>query len=207
MEVGQEIRRLREARAWSQAKLAAAADMGVSGVSQIETGIRNPSAVTLGKLARALDVEVADLFPKAAAPRKSGPSEKPNELQRRDETVAAWLHAQPVEVKKSCISLLYRGDIDATEESEELEEYLEDAAALVTTATEAGIPLGDFATFMLEANPEEVADALFGGVAYVERWSIARGFFDALGDLMRRGRLRPGALADRLKIVQLAYAR
>lgn len=68
MGVGREIRRLREERGWSQTKLAAGADMGVSGVSQIETGARNPSAVTLAKLAGALGVEVSDFFPKAPAP-------------------------------------------------------------------------------------------------------------------------------------------
>jgi transcriptional regulator with XRE-family HTH domain len=68
MTVAQEIRRLREEKGWSQTKLAAAADMAVSGVSQIETGVRNPSAVTLTKLANALEVEVADLFPKGQAP-------------------------------------------------------------------------------------------------------------------------------------------
>lgn len=67
-DVGQEIRRLREQRGWSQAKLAVAAEMAVSGVSQIENGKRNLSTATLVKLARALDVEVADFFPKAEAP-------------------------------------------------------------------------------------------------------------------------------------------
>ncbi len=67
-EVGREVRRLREARGWGQTKLAAAADMAVSGVSQIENGHRNPNSATLIKLARALDVEVVDLFPKAQAP-------------------------------------------------------------------------------------------------------------------------------------------
>jgi transcriptional regulator with XRE-family HTH domain len=67
-EVGREIRRLREARGWGQTKLAAAADMAVSGVSQIENGHRNPNSATLVKLARALDVDVADLFPKGQAP-------------------------------------------------------------------------------------------------------------------------------------------
>jgi transcriptional regulator with XRE-family HTH domain len=33
-------------------------------VSQIENGVRNPSAVTLQKLAGALDAEVTDFFPK-----------------------------------------------------------------------------------------------------------------------------------------------
>jgi transcriptional regulator with XRE-family HTH domain len=68
MEVGREIRRLREARGWSQAKLAGDTGMGVSGISQIETGARNPSAATLWKFAGALGVEVGDLFPKAQNP-------------------------------------------------------------------------------------------------------------------------------------------
>ena len=68
VEVGREIRRLREARGWSQAKLAGDTGMGVSGISQIETGARNPSAVTLWKMAGALGVEVGDLFPKAQSP-------------------------------------------------------------------------------------------------------------------------------------------
>jgi transcriptional regulator with XRE-family HTH domain len=42
--------------------------MAVSGVSQIENGHRNPNSATLIKLARALDVDVADLFPKGQAP-------------------------------------------------------------------------------------------------------------------------------------------
>lgn len=68
MEVGPEIRRIREAKGLSQTKVAASADMSVSGLSQIETGARNPSAVTLTKLAKALEVEVGDLFPKDQAP-------------------------------------------------------------------------------------------------------------------------------------------
>ena len=69
MNVGAEIRRAREAKGWSQAKLAGASDMGVSGISQIETGARNPSVATLAKIAEALGVDVADLFPKKAQPR------------------------------------------------------------------------------------------------------------------------------------------
>src|SRR3954447_17220952 len=68
MDVGKEIRRLREARGWSQAKLAGASGMGTSGISQIETGARNPSAATLSKIADALGVEVRDLFPLDQAP-------------------------------------------------------------------------------------------------------------------------------------------
>lgn len=68
MDVGREIRRLRESKGWSQAKLAGETGMGISSVSQIETGVRNPSAATLWKIAEALGVGIADLFPKAQSP-------------------------------------------------------------------------------------------------------------------------------------------
>ncbi len=90
-EVGKEIRRLREAKGWGQTKLAAAADMAVSGVSQIENGRRNPNSATLVKLARALGVEVADFFPKAEA--QLWPGEAP-ELRSALSPNAARLHAQ-----------------------------------------------------------------------------------------------------------------
>jgi transcriptional regulator with XRE-family HTH domain len=66
--VGHEVKRLREEREWSQAKLAVEANMSVSGVSMIENGQRNLTTTTLAKLANALDVEVADLFPKVQTP-------------------------------------------------------------------------------------------------------------------------------------------
>ncbi len=72
-DVGKEVRRLREAKGWGQTKLAAAADMAVSGVSQIENGRRNPNSATLIKLARALGVEVRDLFPLAQSPLPEPP--------------------------------------------------------------------------------------------------------------------------------------
>jgi transcriptional regulator with XRE-family HTH domain len=61
--VGKEVRRLREAKGWSQAKLAVETGMAVSGISQIENDRRNPNSATLTKLAKALEVGVADLFP------------------------------------------------------------------------------------------------------------------------------------------------
>lgn len=66
--VGREVKRLREKRGWSRTKLAAAADMSASGVSMIESGQRNLTTTTLAKLAEALDVGVAELFPKAEEP-------------------------------------------------------------------------------------------------------------------------------------------
>lgn len=66
--VGHEVRRLRKARGWNQAKLAVEANMAPSAVNQIENGKRNPGATSLEKLAKTLEVEVADLFPKTSAP-------------------------------------------------------------------------------------------------------------------------------------------
>lgn len=85
MDVGREIRRLREARGWSQAKLAGDTGMGVSGISQIETGTRNPSAVTLAKIAGALGVEVGNLFPKEQAPLPD------LEDERRTPSLQSWI--------------------------------------------------------------------------------------------------------------------
>jgi transcriptional regulator with XRE-family HTH domain len=67
-EVGAEIRRLREERGWTGAQLAVYAGMAPSAVSQIETGRRSPNTGSLAKIAKALGVEVVDLFPIGQAP-------------------------------------------------------------------------------------------------------------------------------------------
>jgi transcriptional regulator with XRE-family HTH domain len=55
--------------------------MGGSGISQIETGTRNPSVTTLSKIAEALGVEVTDLFPKEQAPLPDLDGERRPSLQ------------------------------------------------------------------------------------------------------------------------------
>ena len=64
----QEVRQLRQERGWNQTELAFRSRLAPSVISQIENGKRDPSAGTLKKLAKALEVEVADLFPKAQSP-------------------------------------------------------------------------------------------------------------------------------------------
>ena len=71
--VGREVKRLREAKDWSQAKLAVEAGMSVSGVSMIENGHRNLSTATLAKLAQALDVGIGDFFPTGQEPLPEAP--------------------------------------------------------------------------------------------------------------------------------------
>jgi transcriptional regulator with XRE-family HTH domain len=87
--VGSEIRRLREGKGWTGAQLAVYAGMAPSAVSQIETGKRNPNTGSLAKIAEALGVEVADLFPKAQAPL---PLEEGKLMDRSE--VQAWLREQ-----------------------------------------------------------------------------------------------------------------
>ena len=63
-----EVKRLRLAREWNQTELAFHAGLAPSVISEIENGKRDPSARTLRKLAEALEVDVAELFPKGQAP-------------------------------------------------------------------------------------------------------------------------------------------
>jgi transcriptional regulator with XRE-family HTH domain len=83
----QEVRRLRKARGWNQTELAFYAGLAPSVISQIENGKRSPNASTLEKLAKALGVNVGDLFPKTQAPLPFDEQEE----QRRSLYLAAWV--------------------------------------------------------------------------------------------------------------------
>ena len=69
--VGEEVKRLRQAKGWTQEQLAVYAGSSQPTVNLLEAGKRNPSASTLEKLARALEVEVVQLFPKLQTPQPS----------------------------------------------------------------------------------------------------------------------------------------
>src|SRR5215211_7220076 len=63
-----ELRRIRKERGLSQQRLAGLANVDKVTIVHIENGKVSPKIDTLAKLAAALDVELADLFPKAQAP-------------------------------------------------------------------------------------------------------------------------------------------
>lgn len=63
--VGREIRRVREECGLNQTQLAALIGTGPAAISRIENGKQSPNTETLEKIAKALKVEVGDLFPKA----------------------------------------------------------------------------------------------------------------------------------------------
>jgi len=59
---GRRIRHLREARGWSQERLAAEAQLHATYISEVEHGKRNISIDNIAKLAEALGTPVAVLF-------------------------------------------------------------------------------------------------------------------------------------------------
>lgn len=64
-ELAAAVRALRRRRGLSQERLAHAADLHPSYVSQLESGRANPSWGTMRRVARALDVALADLAAEA----------------------------------------------------------------------------------------------------------------------------------------------
>lgn len=79
-----EVKRIRNERGLSQQRLADQAGVNKVTLIRIEHGTGNPNVETLEKIARALDVEVADFFPKAE------PSLFDTGEQRRDKYLP-WL--------------------------------------------------------------------------------------------------------------------
>jgi transcriptional regulator with XRE-family HTH domain len=60
--LGSRIRELRKQQHLSQEELAAKAKLDLTSVSEIESGLRNPSLKTLYKIALALRVPLTELF-------------------------------------------------------------------------------------------------------------------------------------------------
>jgi transcriptional regulator with XRE-family HTH domain len=124
--VGNEVKRLRQAKGWTQEQLAVYAGSSQPTVNLLEAGKRNPSAATLEKLARALEVQVVDLFP------------KPQTLQPRLEDAAQS------EALQDALAVLFQGlarrgqgvieqsltDGPSEALSRELDEYYEETVAL-----------------------------------------------------------------------------
>jgi len=59
---GQNVKKVREQKAWSQDRLSEETGLHRTYISGIERGVRNPTIEIVQKLATALGVEVQDLF-------------------------------------------------------------------------------------------------------------------------------------------------
>ena len=66
------LKELRRRKGLSQKDLAEVSGIGQDTISGIESGRHEARPSTLRKLAEALDVEVADFFPKSPAPQSRG---------------------------------------------------------------------------------------------------------------------------------------
>lgn len=62
MNIGENIKRIREAKKLSQKEVITAIGMGAAQYSRIESGKTDPSVSTLERVAQALGVELAELF-------------------------------------------------------------------------------------------------------------------------------------------------
>jgi transcriptional regulator with XRE-family HTH domain len=60
--VGRRIAKWRRSAGWSQARLAEKVNLSTETISRLETGATMPSLTRLAAIARALDVDLADLF-------------------------------------------------------------------------------------------------------------------------------------------------
>jgi transcriptional regulator with XRE-family HTH domain len=125
-EFGAEIKRLRTEKGWSQAQLAVYSETSQPTVNQIETGKRNPSTETLAKLARALGVEVMDLFPKSQRPQPS--LEDAAQSAALQEDFALLFQGLARRARLFLEQSLREGPSEAL--SRELEEYHDEVAAL-----------------------------------------------------------------------------
>ncbi len=65
------VKRIRTMRGMNQVDLAEASGVSQNTISEIETGRRKARPATLGKLARALGVDIADFFDEPTYPKKA----------------------------------------------------------------------------------------------------------------------------------------
>jgi len=124
--VGEEVKRLRRAKGWTQEQLAVYAGSSQPTVNLLEAGKRNPSASTLEKLARALEVEVVDLFPKPPTPQPS--LEDAAQSEALQEALAVLFQGLARRGQGIVEQSLREGPSEAL--SRELTEYSDEAAAL-----------------------------------------------------------------------------
>ena len=118
---------LRESRALTLRDLADRSGVDANTINQVELGHRKPRPSTLRKLAKALDIEVADFFkepalPLGEAPREAGPPET-SEEERRSGYLRSW--------RAFVYKLVHRWEQDPPESSREIAVVLDAMQALL----------------------------------------------------------------------------
>jgi transcriptional regulator with XRE-family HTH domain len=155
--VGEEVKRLRQAKGWTQEQLAVYAGSSQPTVNLLEAGKRNPSAATLEKLARALEVDVVDLFPKPPTPQPT--LEDAAQSEALQEALAVLFQGLARRGQAIVEQSLRDGPSEAL--SRELSEYYAETAALYRIKGRRDI-FGRDSDELAEAQAEylEVADRI-----------------------------------------------
>jgi len=120
-----EVKRIRRERGLSQRRLAELAGVNKVTLVHIETGKSSPNVETLEKLADALEVEVADFFPKSQSALFP-----PDAEQRREELGHDWAGEVSRLQQRSEYRLQQRLDKATTQEDEQRRQDEQRSAAL-----------------------------------------------------------------------------
>jgi transcriptional regulator with XRE-family HTH domain len=199
----QEVRRMRQERGWNQTELAFRSRLAPSVISQIENGKRDPSAGTLKKLAKALEVDVADLFPKAQAslPFDDGPSLEDDDGPSLEELHATaqcgtdWL-TKPEEEWRASWPL----SLTPQEAMQIVQEIAYEFAALkpLMDAQEAGLPIYKSA---ISGRYRQAWLRFFDGMRAAHKCGVANGLIahqETLNDLEKKLGETPGVRYEKM---------
>jgi transcriptional regulator with XRE-family HTH domain len=171
-----ELTRRREERGLSQQGLADASSVNKATINQIERGRRSPNLETLEKLAAALDVEVADLFPKAQAPLfRELPASATREERRAKWVTAVRKARQLREHGRARLEGLLSSWHESRERGEPLDArggYLDKMGELLQEAYDAEMDLFGSAELL---GPDELAEVQVADRFYVELWHLVQG--------------------------------
>ena len=185
----QEVRRLRQERRWNQTELAFRSRLAPSVISQIENGKRDPSAGTLKKLAKALEVEVADLFPKAQAPLPLDDRPSLEELHATARCGTDWLTKSEAEWRAS-----WPLNLTPQEAMQIVQEMADEFAALkpLMVAQEVGFPIYKSA---ISGPYRQAWLRFFDGMRAAHKCGVANGLItpqETLNDLEKKLGETPG---------------
>ncbi len=131
--IGERLKEERLRNGWSQKDLARESKINVDTISGIETGQHEPRPSTLRKLAKALSIEVRDLFeepvPLGEAPREAGPADEARIEQPSLGIGLQWAPDTEYEAAVAAVKKMYRqqrqqivefGDLPSDEERREI---------------------------------------------------------------------------------------
>lgn len=74
--VGDNVRKIRQSKGWTQEQFADASGYSQQYISSLESGRRNPTAITIYELAQALGVGHLDLLTPPNAPKMTKPAKR-----------------------------------------------------------------------------------------------------------------------------------